>query len=96
MFHTLTLRGPTGSIVWGAGEAATVRGWIATRAEDRSWTLRALVVKSDSYRLRQVPLLFQAPRVSRPRGLWVWPVVPQSLAIANGTLTAKLGPPEGQ
>ena len=96
MFNKLTVRGQRGALVWGAGEAARLGGWVASRPQrGHAWTLRASLAWSDSYRLKQVPLLFTAPRASRPAGLWCFPVIPQSLRITGTALTAQLGPPEG-
>ena len=96
MFRTLTLRGTRGSLLWGAGEAAQLPRWALARDEAGAWTLSAAVERVDRFRLRQVPLLFQAPRTAKPAGLWCFPVIPQTVQIDGPTLTAKLGPPEGR
>lgn len=96
MFNRLAVRGQRGALVWGAGDAARLGAWHASRPErGRTWTLRAALEWSDSYRLRQLPLLFTAPRSSRPQGLWCFPVIPQSVRITERALVAQLGPPEG-
>lgn len=96
MFRTVTLTGIRGSLVWGAADAAVLPRWALARDEQGAWTLSACVEQIDRYRVRQVPLLFQAPRTAKPAGLWCFPVVPQTLQIDGPTLTARLGPPEGR
>jgi hypothetical protein len=94
VFKRLTLRGVRGSVLWGASDAAVLRSWVVSRSEESpTWTLTAFVVRLDTYRLRQVPLLFQAPRIHQPRGLWCFPV--RTVTVDGATLTATLGPPEG-
>lgn len=95
MFRTVSVGGPRGSIVFGGRPAAVLGAWKAHRGEQGPWTLTATVTQADTFRLRQIPLLFEAPRVSRPRGLWCFPIVPNSITIAGGRLAATLGPPEG-
>jgi hypothetical protein len=96
MFRTIVVRGHRGAIVWGAGEAAALSSWAVARDAEARWTLSARVARSDGYRLRQVPLLFQAPRVMKPAGLWCFPVLPNTLSLNGDALTAQLGPPEGR
>jgi hypothetical protein len=92
VFKAVTLRGATGAIVWGYRPAAVLRRWAIARTEaGGAWTLTAHVERSDAYQLRQVPLLFSAPRKG---GLWCWPVRPHSLFIEQSHLRATLGPPE--
>lgn len=96
LFHTVTVGGQRGSLVWGAGPAAVLGRWTVARDEHFHWTLRARVESADSYRLRQLPLLFQAPRLAKPVGLWCFPVLPNTLRLEGAALTAALGPPEGR
>jgi hypothetical protein len=92
VFKAVTLRGATGAIVWGYRPAAVLRSWAIARTEaGGAWTLTARVETSDAYQLRQVPLVFTAPRKG---GLWCWPVLPTSLSITPPHLRATLGPPE--
>jgi hypothetical protein len=95
MFNTIGLGGPRGSIVFGGRPAAVLGAWRAHRSAQGVWTLAATVTQADTFRLRQVPLLFEAPRVSKPRGLWCFPIVPNSITVAGGQLAATLGQPEG-
>jgi len=96
VFDTFHLRGLRGSLLWGADDAATLGAWTAQRGKDRrAWTLRATVQRVDSYRIRQVPLLFQARQAKRPFAHWVFPVIPNSVRLQGTTVTANLGPPEG-
>lgn len=91
----MTLRGVRGSLVWGASDAAVLQTWVLSRpADSPTWTLTATVARLDTYRVRQIPLLFQAPRVHQPRGLWCFPVE-GPVTVQGATLTATLGPPEG-
>jgi hypothetical protein len=93
------IRGARASIEWAGAPAAELRNWVAARGEDETgWTLGARLDRADSFRLRQTPLLFVAPRLNYPRGLTVFPIVPGSLVLdrERGTLTAKLQQPEGR
>ena len=96
LFHSVTFGGQRGAIVWGAGEAAVLGRWSVARDAQYQWTLSARVTRVDSVRLRQLPLIFQAPRLAKPAGLWCFPVLPKSLQVNGETLTARLGPPEGR
>jgi hypothetical protein len=96
LFNTVTLGGPHGTIVWGAGDAAVLGRWSVRRDESFQWTLSARVERVDTVRLRQLPLIFQAPRRATPAGLWCFPVLPKTLQLEGSTLTARLGPPEGR
>lgn len=94
MFKKLTLRGPCGSLLWGADEAAILGAWVVLRRE-RAWSLRATVERVDTYRVTQVPLRFAAPRVMRPFGHWTFEVVPNTVRLNGRAITATLAPPEG-
>lgn len=94
MFESLTLRGPRGALLWGADSAATLGAWVVVRKK-RAWSLRATVERVDTYRIKQVPLLFQAHRAHKPIGHWVFPIVPKTVVVNGRSLTATLGPPEG-
>jgi hypothetical protein len=95
VFRTLTVSGLRGSIVFGGRPAAVLGAWVARRNDRGVWTLSAVVDRVDTFQLRQIPLMFEGPRVSKPRGLWCFPVVPKSIAISGARLSADLGPPEG-
>lgn len=96
MFNAITVRGQRGSLLWGSGDAARLGAWVASRAErGHAWTLRASLTWHDSYRVQQLPLMFTAPRTSKPAGQWCFPVIPNSLRIKDGGLTAQLAQPEG-
>jgi hypothetical protein len=96
VFRSITLTGRRGAIVWNAGEAATLGAWRASRGNgETTWQLSAVVEKADAYRLKQVPLLFLAPRTNYPRGVSCFPVVPGTLTIGGGSVTATLAQPEG-
>jgi len=71
--------------------AATVGPWTMTlenAAGDLS--VSAAVVSADTYRVSQQPLVFVVPRGQG--SAWRWPV--KSLQVADGRLTASLGPQE--
>lgn len=93
MFHSLTLRGRGGSVLWGYRVAAAIRTWTVRRApkdEGGAWTLSATFERVYPFELRQHGLLFSAPRVG---GFFVWPVLEPPHVDAT-RLVAKLGPPE--
>jgi hypothetical protein len=96
LFNSVTFGGSRGAILWGAGEAATLSRWSINRDEHFAWTLSARVARVDAFRLRQLPLIFQAPRLAKPAGLWCFPVLPKTLQVNGDALTASLGPPEGR
>ena len=85
----LTMTGPDGAIRWGYHTAATVGAWTFT-ADATGGNLTAQVVTADDFKLSQQELTFRCNRQKGPA--WVWPV--QSLSVAGGTLTARLGPQE--
>jgi hypothetical protein len=96
MFRTVALTGRQGSLSWGYRPAADLRAFTVSRDEARAWYLRARLATVDQYRIKQVPLIFTAPRTSTPRGLWTFPVLPNTVRMAGSVLTAALGPPEGR
>lgn len=96
MFRRVVARGRGGAIVWGAGPAAELSTWAVARDEHFVFSLSATVVRADRYRLRQLPLMFTAPRPQKPAGLWYFPVLPHTLQMEGAALTARLGPPEGR
>lgn len=95
MFNAITVRGVNGRVVYGYHTAATLRTWSVTRSQNR-WSLRGAVTQADRFQLRQPELLFQSPRLQKPVGFWVWPVLPYSIQVEGETLTARLAPPEGR
>ena len=85
----ITVSGPAGAVQWGYYCAASVGAWTLA-AHATGGTLTAAVTSSDPYRLTQPALRFV---VTRQGGrTWSWPIV--TLRIADGTLTASLGPQE--
>ncbi len=83
----LRLGGARAELQWGYHRAATLAAWALV---DRSLT--ADVVGTDTFRITQRPLVLVVDRPGRRRPAWRWPVL--SLAIADGVLTATLGPQE--
>lgn len=83
------LTGAVGAIVWSYYEAAKVANYTATRAEGGGWHLRATIVLADKFKMAQRPLLFV---VTHAAGQWKWLI--HQFEIAEGRLTAKLGPLE--
>jgi len=84
-----TLRGAEAVITWGYHPAIRLGPW-RVELDAQSLTLNGKVLTTDTFRASQQPLTFT---VSRPQGLkWCWPV--ESLHIADGELTARLGPQE--
>lgn len=97
LLNSVTLRGPRGALTWAGVDAAVLGAWTLARpATAVTWTLRAQVARADTYRLKQIPLYFVAPRLRQPRGQWCFPVVPGSLTVAGGALAATLQHPEGR
>ena len=89
MASKVTVHGPAGEVRWGYYPAAAVGAWTITAGSNGS-VLTATVTRSDPYRLRQPALRFQ---ITRQDGRsWSWPII--ELSIADGTLTAALGPQE--
>lgn len=87
MFHNLTLRGGTASIVWGYRTAAVLSSWSMTRTAGANWSLSATIARADPFNLRRRPLLFTAP------GLKVaWGV--ETITVGARSLVATLAPPE--
>jgi hypothetical protein len=93
LFHTLTIRGQAGAVLWGARTAAVLSAWTITkqdRARERPrWLLAARVTRADAFQCRQSPLLFTA---TRDKGMWCWGI--ESLDLVDGTVYAVLGQPE--
>lgn len=85
----MTITGVTASLKWGYYLAGTLGAWTVTKTDAGTWTLAATVVSTDAGRIAQRPLTFVAPHQG---GAWRWPVT--ELAIADGALTATLGPPQ--
>jgi hypothetical protein len=80
-------RGPEAQVKWGYHLAVSLGPW-ELMADDRGGTVTATVVTHDACAASQQPLTFVVPR---PKGhKWVWPI--QSLQIADGKLTASVGP----
>lgn len=71
---------------WGYHIAATLRAWTVSRDEAGNLTLSGSLATIDTYRASQRPLVFTA------KGLR-WPIV-NELQVADGTLSAFLGPKE--
>ena len=100
MFRRIALRGQQGTIAWNYRTVVTLGPWTLHRepnAKDgtlpRVFDLRATIVGPvDGFSLRQVPLLFTAPRGGRNAGLFCFPV--QQVRVSESTLIATLGPPE--
>lgn len=83
-----SITGVVGSIKWAYYTAAAINNYTVTRS-DAAWTLSATVVLSDAFKLSQRPLRFVAPHA---HGEWAWPIL--TIQLADGALTATLGPPE--
>jgi len=82
------ISGVVGQIKWSYYVAAAINGYTVTRTPENTWSLRGTVVNHDAFKLAQKPLLFVAPHA---RGEWRWPIT--SWDLAEGSLTAMLGPP---
>lgn len=82
------VRGVKAVIKWSYYNAAAIEGYTVTRSPNGDWSLRATVVMSDSFKLKQAPLVFVAPH---DKGAWYWPIVEMNLQ--GGVVTATLGNP---
>jgi len=82
-----SIRGVTATLRWAYYDAARLEGYTITR-DDTTWRASGRIVWSDAFKLKQQPLYFIAPHA---RGFWEWPIV--DYGIADGRLTATLGPP---
>jgi hypothetical protein len=81
--------------MWHHRVAVVLRTWAVNRESqhtggDGSWRLSAMVERTDHFVVLQRPLRFAA---ARPGGFWYWPVLEIQLR-GDGTLHARLGPPE--
>jgi hypothetical protein len=83
---SFTLRGPTGELRWGYHQAAILRDWLLELGP-AGLTLTAAVVQYDEITAAQAALTFV---VERPTHAWIWPIVPDTLQVVNGTLSARL------
>jgi hypothetical protein len=85
------LSGVIGAIKWGHYTAAAIHGYTVSPTDKTLtvWRLTATVVLADAFKMAQTPLVFTAKHA---KGEWRWPVT--SLARAEGSLTATLGPPQ--
>lgn len=87
--HKVIFRGREGELRWGYHQAAVLGPWTLT-ANPSGGALTAIVVRADAFRTSQPSLTF---RVSRQHAApLVWPVT--TLHIADGSLTASVGPQE--
>lgn len=90
-----SITGVIGRITWSYYTAAQIEGYTVRRSPSNEWTLCAVVVLSDSFKIRQRPLMFRAVRkLGGTMGEWVWPIVEfTSDPKSKGEITARLGPP---
>ena len=82
------ITGVVAAVKWSYYTAAAINGYRVTKSKHGQWTAAGTVVVSDAFKLAQRPLVFEAKHA---KGAWVWPI--QTLTIADGRLTAQLGPP---
>lgn len=91
------ITGVVGQVKWSYYVAAAINGYSVSRGMDGAWSLRGTVVMSDAFKMAQTPLTFVAPvRLGKPPDdqptEWRWPIV--SAEVVNGTIIARLGPPD--
>jgi hypothetical protein len=87
------LTGVVGYIRWAYYTAAQLEGYTVTRNKAGTvWSLTAMVVLSDAFKMAQRPLTFVA---THKKGEWRFPIVSLTVDL-NSRLTATLGPPEPQ
>ena len=89
MARCVTVTGVQGSVRWGYHRAVELGAYTVTRDEQGAWSLSGHVVSADTVRASQSPLVFVAPHQD---GSWRWPIL--DLQLADGALTARLGPKE--
>lgn len=93
--HTIReWRGVVAEIRWHTFPAAGIRGYVITRAPDRTLRVRATVLLSDAFKLAQRPLSLVLPvRLGKPPhqrdAEFCYPI--DSFTLRDGTLTAQLG-----
>jgi hypothetical protein len=92
LFHSLTIRGQAGTLVWAGRDAARLGAWTIWKQEQargrHSWHLSARVLRADAFQCRQTPLLFTAPHA---KGRWCWGI--ETLEVLGDQLQAVLGQP---
>jgi hypothetical protein len=89
VFHSVTVRGSAGSLLWYHLAAAEIGAWVISKVPGGPWMLAADLARTHPYYLEQRPLLFLAPRAG---GFMTWPVATIDL-VSSSTLRATLGPP---
>jgi len=94
------IRGKVGRIMWSYYAAASVTNITVTRSVPHvgqcacakcgqgRWSLHAVLVLSDAFKLSRKPLLFVIPT---EKGDMTWPIT--DLEIKDRSVTAALGPP---
>jgi hypothetical protein len=86
------LTGVVGHIKWSYYTAAQIEGYTVTRNKAGTvWTLTAIVVLGDAFKMAQTPLTFVAKHA---KGAWTFPIVSHHLNADTHQLTATLGPPQ--
>jgi len=83
-----SVTGHKAELWWAWHQAATMGDW--SLSFGTATTLTASIQTVDDYRVSQRPLVFVVPRLQGPA--WRWPV--EGLQIADGRVTATLGPQE--
>jgi hypothetical protein len=96
LFHALTLRGESGTLVHGYLTAARITHWTVYHhrpdgKHEARWTLRAQFGFIDRGLITKRPLLFSAKRQGL-KGFWCFPL--RELQIGDTQMQALLGPPE--
>lgn len=89
MAHCCTVRGQSAELRWGYYSAAAIGPWTLT-VHPSGGALTGTVIRADAFRTSQPSLTFRVTRQNAPA--WIWPVL--TLQIADGSLTATLGPQE--
>jgi hypothetical protein len=82
------LTGVVGRIDYGYFPAATLEGFTITRTPAGVYRLRGRCVQANTFNLSQRPLVFVVPT---QLGDWRYPI--EDLTIADGHVSARLGPP---
>jgi len=84
------IRGSVGVIKWSYYNAAAIEGYTVNATKDGRWSLHCRILNSDSFKMRQRPLIFVAPH---QHGEWRWPIYHETMSITGDRMQADLGQP---
>ena len=85
------ITGVVGHIKWHYYTAAAINNYSIGRSRQGQWSMTAIVVLADAYKMAQRPLVFSA---TVKRSEWRWPIESMEFDRDGHMLAAKLGKPE--